>query len=100
VLGGALGDVWGGWLDLTFLWVAEPIRGKGYGERLLRAAEDEARAQGCRGIYLETFSFQARPFYERFGYEVFAELPDHPAGHTSYFMKKTLEGHRTDTAPG
>ena len=29
VLGGALGDVWGGWLDLTFLWVAEPLRGKG-----------------------------------------------------------------------
>jgi len=90
VVGGALGDVWGGWLDLTFLWVAEPIRGKGYGERLLRAAEDEARAHGCRGIYLDTFSFQARPFYERFGYEVFAELPDRPVGHTSYFMKKIL----------
>jgi RimJ/RimL family protein N-acetyltransferase len=28
VLGGALGDVWGGWLDLTFLWVAEPVRGR------------------------------------------------------------------------
>ena len=100
VLGGAFGDIWGGWLELTLLWVAEPVRGKGYGKRLLRAAEDEARAQGCRGIYLETFGFQARPFYERFGYEVFAELPDRPAGNTSYFMKKTLEGHRTDTAPG
>ena len=99
VLGGALGDVWGGWLDLTFLWVAELVRGKGYGERLLRAAEDEARAQGCRGVYLETFGFQARPFYERFGYEVFAELPDRPAGYTSYFMKKSLKGHRTDAAP-
>ena len=100
VLGGALGDVWGGWLDLTFLWVAEPVRGKGYGERLLRAAEDEARTQGCRGVYLETFGFQARPFYERFGYEVFAELPDRPAGHTSYFMKKVLEGGRTSEVPG
>jgi RimJ/RimL family protein N-acetyltransferase len=100
VLGGALGDVWGGWLDLTFLWVAEPVRGKGYGEQLLRAAEDEARAQGCRGVYLETFGFQARPFYERFGYEVFAELPDRPAGHTSYFMKKTLERRRNSHDPG
>ena len=95
VLGGALGDVWGGWLDLEFLWVAEPIRGKGYGERLLRTAEDEARAHGCRGIYLNTFGFQARPFYERFGYEVFAQLPDRPAGSTSYFMKKTLDDERT-----
>jgi RimJ/RimL family protein N-acetyltransferase len=90
VLGGALGEVWGEWLDLTFLWVAEPVRGKGYGERLLRAVEDEARAHGCRGIYLDIFSFQARPFYERFGYEVFAELPDRPAGYTSYFLKKIL----------
>ena len=90
VVGGALGDVWGGWLDLTFLWVAEPLRGKGYGEQLLRAAEDEARALGCQGVFLETLSFQARPFYERYGYEVFAELPDRPAGYTSYFMKKLL----------
>ena len=41
VLGGALGDVWGGWL-------------------------------------------------ERYGYEVFAELPNRPAGYASYFMKKAL----------
>jgi hypothetical protein len=27
VLGGALGDVWGGWLDLVYLWIAEPLRG-------------------------------------------------------------------------
>ena len=90
VLGGALGDVWGGWLDLTFLWVAEPLRGKGYGEQLLRVAEDEARALGCQGVFLETLGFQARPFYERYGYEVFAKLPDRPAGYTSYFMKKLL----------
>jgi GNAT superfamily N-acetyltransferase len=90
VLGGALGDVWGGWLDLTFLWVAEPLRGQGYGEQLLQAAEDEARAHGCQGIFLDTFGFQARPFYERYGYEVFAELPDRPTGYTSCFMKKIL----------
>lgn len=60
VLGGALGDVWGGWLDLSFLWVAQPVRGRGYGERLLGAAEEEARALGCRGVFLSTFSFQAR----------------------------------------
>lgn len=96
VLGGAFGEVWGGWLELTFLWVAEPARGQGYGERLLRAAEEEAMEQGCRGVYLSTFSFQARPFYERFGYEVFGELPDYPAGHAYYFMKKTLEDRRAD----
>ena len=96
MLGGAFGDAWGGWLELTLLWVPEPLRGRRYGERLLRIAEEVARMQGCRGVFLNTFSFQAHPFYERFGYEVFGELPDHPVGHTLYFMKKMLQ----DPEPG
>ncbi|MBA2618926.1 MAG: GNAT family N-acetyltransferase [Rubrobacter sp.] len=90
ILGGAIGQVWGGWLDLSLLWVAEPLRGEGYGRQLLEAAEDEARSQGCRGVFLSTFSFQARPFYERFGYEVNADVPDYPAGYTYHVLKKTL----------
>jgi GNAT superfamily N-acetyltransferase len=90
VLGGALGHVWGGWLDLDALWVAEPYRGQGYGAKLLRAAEDEARMQGCHGVFLTTFSFQAKPFYEQFGYEVVAEIPDYPKGHSHHVLKKTL----------
>ncbi len=91
ILGGAFGHVWGGWLDLSLLWVAEPLRGRGYGRKLLEAAEEEARAQGCRGVFLSTFSFQARPFYEKYGYEVIGEIPDYPIGHAFYFLKKTLE---------
>ena len=90
ILGGACGHVWGGWLDLSLLWVAEPLRGRGYGKKLLEAAEDEARSQGCRGVFLSTFSFQARDFYERFGYEVVADVPDYPIGHTYHVLKKAL----------
>ena len=92
ILGGTCGHVWGGWLDLSLLWVAEPLRGRGYGRKLLEAAEDEARSQGCRGVFLSTFSFQARPFYERFGYEVIADVPDYPIGHTYHVLKKNLQG--------
>ena len=90
ILGGAYGHVWGGWLDLSLLWVAEPLRGRGYGRELLEAAEAEASSQGCRGVFLFTFSFQARPFYERFGYEVIADVPDCPPGRTNPVLKKTL----------
>ena len=90
ILGGAYGHVWGGWLDLSLLWVAEPLRGQGYGKKLLEAAEDEARSQGCGAVLLSTFSFQARPFYEKNGYEVVADLADYPAGHTYHILTKTL----------
>ena len=89
-VGGALGHLWGGWLDLDTLWVAEPFRGQGYGAKLLRAAEDEARTQGCHGVFLTTFSFQAKPFYEKFGYEVVADIPDYPKGHSYHVLKKKL----------
>ena len=42
------------------------------------------------GIWLDTFSFQARRFYEKLGYVVFGELPDYPAGHSRYFLQKRL----------
>ena len=91
VLGGALGHVWGGWLDLDILWVSERVRGQGYGTQLLGAAEEEANEQGCHGVYLTTFSFQGRPFYEKLGYEVVADVPDYPEGHRFHVLKKTLE---------
>jgi GNAT superfamily N-acetyltransferase len=91
VLGGALGHVWGGWLDLDALWVSELYRGQGYGQKLLDAAEEEARSQGCYGVYLTTFSFQARPFYEKLGYEVIADIPDYPHGYSYHVLKKTLD---------
>ena len=86
VLGGALGDIWGGWLGLSYLWVTESLRGQGYGTKLLEAAEAEAKQSGCTGVFLTTFSFQARPFYERLGYEVIANVPDYPAGHTYHIL--------------
>ena len=92
VLGGILGYEWGGWLHITHLWVADILRGQGFGKRLLAAAEEHAVSNGCRQSLLETFSFQARPFYEHFGYEVVGQINDYPDGHTCYFMKKILTG--------
>jgi GNAT superfamily N-acetyltransferase len=89
-LGGLMGELWGGWLYVRFLWVAELARGCGNGTRLLTAAEEYAVERGCYAATLETMSFQARPFYEKCGYEVFAALEDYPPGHTKYYLRKQL----------
>ena len=88
--GGILADVWGGWMHIRFLWVDADIRGADYGTELVQAAEAEARAFGCHHAHVETFSFQARPFYERLGYETIAMLEDYPAGEQHYILKKVL----------
>ena len=88
--GGLTGhSVWD-WLYVKYLWVAENRRGSGYGERLLDAAEREAKNLGCLGIWLSTLSFQAPGFYERFGYRRFGHLDDFPAGHQRIFYQKRL----------
>jgi len=92
VMGGLLGEIWGGWLHISTLWVAEPARGAGHASRLLEAAEAYARRRNCIGASLDTFSFQARPLYERHGYVVFGTQPDYPPGHTRYFMEKRFGG--------
>ena len=88
VLGGLLGQIWGGWLHITYLWVAEPARSSGRGRALMQSAETYAIERGCVGAFLSTFSFQARPFYEKLGYAVFGTLEGVPPGHSHFYLEK------------
>jgi GNAT superfamily N-acetyltransferase len=90
ILGGALGNTWGLWLYVSDVWVDPSLRGKGYATKLMTAIEQLAIERGCLHSYLDTFSFQARPLYEKLGYKVFGTLENHPKGHSHYFLKKTL----------
>jgi GNAT superfamily N-acetyltransferase len=90
IAGGLLGDIYWGWLSINILWIDESLRSQGYGERLLKMAEEEALKKGCHAIHLDTMSFQAKPFYEKFGYAVFGILDDLPRGHQRIFMWKSL----------
>jgi GNAT superfamily N-acetyltransferase len=90
IVGGVVAEAGHGWLHIRILWVAEELRGKGHGRRLLEAAEGEGRRRGCHSAHVDTFSFQARPFYERCGYVVFGTLEGYRAGHERYFLRKAL----------
>jgi len=89
-VGGLLGDTIGTWLHIEVLWLDERIRGKGHGTRLLRRAEEEAVARGCRVVDLTTFDFQAPEFYEKKGYVTFGELREVGGKHTLHFFRKYL----------
>jgi GNAT superfamily N-acetyltransferase len=89
-LGGVLGSVWGGWLHIAYLWIDDSVRGKDWGTRLMDRAEAYGRERGCHSVTLDTHSFQARPFYESRGYEVFGTLDDYPKGHKKFFLRKKL----------
>jgi len=90
VLGGLMGQIWARWLHVGTLWVDERVRGRGHASRLMMAAERYSIEKGCTDSFLETFSFQARPFYEKLGYRVFGTLDNYPEGHTYYYLTKHL----------
>ena len=90
IAGGVIGETYWGWLYVDNLSVRTDLRGQGFGGLLLAAAEDEARKRGCRHAFLDTFSFQARPFYEKHGYKIAGTLDDFPAGHQRFFLTKDL----------
>ena len=91
VVGGLIGRTFFGWLFVHLFYLPPDLRGRGLGAELLRRAEDEARARGCVGAYLTTFSFQARGFYEKQGYALVGALPDFPPGHACLFLAKRLD---------
>ncbi len=91
ILGGLSAMSYWGSFYISDLVAPETARGQGLGAELMRLAEQEARARGCLHMWLDTFEFQARSFYERLGFKVFGQLDGLAPFFPRYFMKKTLE---------
>jgi GNAT superfamily N-acetyltransferase len=86
---GLIGSLYAGWLFINLLWVDTKLRRTGIGSALIAEAERRAIAFGCHSAHVDTFSFQGRDFYPRFGYEIFGTL-DYPPDHKRIFLKKRL----------
>ena len=90
-VGAIAGHTWGGVAEIAQLWVDPAHRGRGAGLQLLDAALAEAKARGCRRVFLMTYDFQAPWLYERRGFTRVIEIPDWPLGHTHILMRRDLD---------
>lgn len=93
VVGGAVGRTWGECAELQQLWVAPEHRRKGIGSHLIALFESTAKSRGCRTLYLETFSFQAKSLYQSLGYRAVVELRGFPMGIVKSVMVRTFSSH-------
>lgn len=73
------------------LWVEEPFRGRGIASALIREAELKAKERGCHLVLIGTYDFEAKPLYDKHGYELIETMMDYPKGHEHYFLKKRLD---------
>ncbi|MFI6605573.1 GNAT family N-acetyltransferase [Streptomyces sp. NPDC050507] len=90
VVGGLTGRTSLGLFFLDLFYLPTRLRGGGLGTEILRQAEDEARARGCRTAVLYTITFQAPGFYQKHGWKRLGEVPCDPPGTSRVFMTKEL----------
>jgi GNAT superfamily N-acetyltransferase len=90
IIGGIVGEVWTTVLFIQLFWLEQRLRRRGFGAKLIKAIEDEARRFGATRAYVDTMSFQAPGFYRTCGYEEFGSLEGYPGGVTRHWLTKTL----------
>ncbi len=89
--GGLIGYTGRGWLYVELLSVPERLRGQGMAGQLLVLAEEEAKARGCIGAYIDTINPVACRSYERAGYTVFGRIENFSGGQDICWLIKRFD---------
>ena len=89
--GGAVGYILYESYFLELLWVDDACRLQKVGTSLMKQVEDYVKETKLIGIRLETWDFQAKGFYEKLGYNMYASIEDCPPGTINYFFKKRYQ---------
>ena len=90
VIGGLVGRTSLGVLFVDYFHLPESLRGKGFGSRILAAAETEAIGRSCVTAFLFTMEIHSPSFYTKRGYVPFGRIDCNPPGNARIFMKKEL----------
>ena len=90
LMAGLVGETFGNWLEIEYLFVKEDIRGQGIGSQLLQQAESEAKKRNCRFAFVNTYQFQAPAFYQKHDYQEVFTLKDYPCTGQRHYYQKDL----------
>ncbi len=77
-------------LFLGQLWIADGLRGQGWGRRMVEMAEAEARRRGCTQVEGHIHGFQAPGFWRTLGHSNIGEIDDFPPGYAFIWLRKGL----------
>lgn len=91
VTAGIFAETKGLWLHIRYLWVAEDLRRRGIGTRLLEAALEEGHRRGCRSAHLETYSWEAPDFYRKNGFQEFGRLEGIYGRFDFFYFRKAIK---------
>lgn len=63
---------------VNLFWISPSFRGQGLGSAVFKVLVQECKAAGITDIFLDTFSFQNKEFYEHLGFECVGCLRNYP----------------------
>lgn len=88
-IAGITGNTFGKWLEIKYLWVDQSMRGQRVGTEILERMIAAGKSRGCSHFLVDTYDFQARPFYEKNGFENVFTLDEYPlTGKRHYLVKQ------------
>ena len=90
VIAGITGFYKGKYVRVDLFWVHNEFRHQGLGKKLSVKLEEFSKTKGCSYIQLDTFDFQARPFYEKLGFECIGTIPKWVEDRDCHFMRKAI----------
>ncbi|HLJ31525.1 MAG TPA: GNAT family N-acetyltransferase [Candidatus Babeliales bacterium] len=97
IIGGAIGSILeyknsGKSCKTSTVWVDEQYRNNGLGTKIINEVITYAINKQCKNIHLETYEWQAKPFYEKRGFNVVATAPNVQKMRNleQYYMRKDL----------
>lgn len=88
LIGGVSGYYADEYVIVQWACVDESYRKKGIGTKLFKQLDEFTLSKKCKFIHLETMEFQAKDFYEKFGFQVISTLPNWFNGYSLHIMRK------------